>query len=153
MYEVTAKRIVERQKQVEKIINYVDTIVRERGVILYEKVESCYTHTKAELSDFFDFTFYRESGYTMFGGDNIKIWYKGSLVFDVEWWDIKECNVRYSDFSPEWQKKLRHLIANKQRIATRLARQKKHQQARAEREFERAQVKDKLLQEAARLKL
>jgi hypothetical protein len=87
----------------------------------------------------------------MFGGDCVKIWSINELVFEVEWWDIKKCNVKTFEPDQGWQRELKRLIANKSRIDARLAREDVRKKTRANEKVAQEDAQFKLQEEAARL--
>jgi len=154
------KKIAARQKFIEEVIGFVNQLVSEEGVMLTYEEYSCHTYTLAELNNLACFSFRTSGSFTMFGGDQVMVWYhpgseKSGLdpVFDVTYWDIKECEVKYFDPSEFWQQALRRLIRNKKRL---LARRKRLQEQKLEHEKNLNQNKEidtELRKEAERLKI
>lgn len=144
---VLAKKVRVRQKFVEEIIGFAEEIVRECGKELSYRQGSCHTSITAELKNVTGFSFFTDGAYSMMGGHGVKIWYRSDsetgepkLVFDVEYWDIKDCKVGQFDPSPLWQRAIWRLVKKKTKTVERFRREKQEKKARDKEEYER-QVK------------
>ncbi len=162
-----AQQIVARQKFIEEVLGFVRLIVSERGHVLRREVHHWQTVTEIELKDFAGFSFYTYGLYSQFGGEmaKAKVWYRATEseshdsepVLEVEWWDIKQCNVKRFDPSMGWQRSIRRLIKNKDKVLAaerkreKLAERKRGELARNAVELERAERRTQ--EEAKRLGL
>jgi hypothetical protein len=149
-------KVVQRQKLVEAIIDFVQFITEKKGKVLSRSVHSGHTQTERELKNFFGFSFYTYGHYTMFGGEEVKVWYHPKdkklppeLVFEVEWWEILKCNVKHFDPSPEWLAALKKLMEDRSRVVAKA--EKAEQRKAAEEEKNRKdQAAMKTVQEDAK---
>ncbi|MBI5153559.1 MAG: hypothetical protein HZA36_03830 [Parcubacteria group bacterium] len=159
-----AELVLARQKFVEEIIRFAESIVYERGKVLRREEHFYHITTTAELNNFAGFSFYTHGAFTDFGGDNVKIWYhpdskeRGSEpVFEVDYWDIAECKVKRFDPSPIWQQALQVLIKDRVRVVAQIKRGERKKNNREkknkERETELKRVQSQLEHDATRLKL
>lgn len=159
-----AAQVVARQKFLEEVLSFVTAIVSKRGKVLYHKLHNNHTETKAELKNFASFSFYTHGSYTMYGGEMAKIWYhpnsaeaSGEPVLEVEWWNIKECKVKRFDPAAKWQRAVRAIMKNEERIAkiveTKRKTAEEKQKLIDERDRELRQAEVNLRAEAERLGL
>jgi hypothetical protein len=162
--QALAAQVVARQKFLEEVLSFVTAIVSKRGKVLYHKVHDWHTETKAELKNFAGFSFYTYGSYSMFGGETAKVWYHTGLadtsaepVLEVEWWDIKQCTVKRFDPSAKWQRAIKAIMKNEDRVAKIVETKRKTAEARQRRIDERdrklRQAEANILKEAARLGL
>ncbi len=80
-----ARHLVERQNLVGKIVRFVEDLLSRKGEIIRNSVYSGHTHIIFKLDDLEGLSFFVDSGHTMFGGNDIRIWkgkdQNGQLVF------------------------------------------------------------------------
>ena len=155
-----AKRVVARQRFLEKVIDFAETIIREGGRVIRHKTYDCYTQTEAELMNFAGFSFRTYGAFTMFGGEELKIWYHPDSkerppqpVLEVEWYEMAKLKVKHFDTSVKWQRALSRIIKDKEKVVARVRREKEISKARAGRAALRQASLDranKNLEEAAK---
>ncbi len=161
---ILAKQVLARQRFVEGAVRFAESIVHECGKVLKHEVHSSHTTTEATLNGFSGFSFYTYGAYSMFGGCTVKVWYHpDSLehgpepVLEVEYWDISACKVKRFDSSLPWQRALRRLIKDREKIVARAKREtaEKNDREKKQREHEAnlKKIQYQLQQEATRLKL
>ncbi len=163
--QARAAQVIARQKFVEDVLKFVTAVVYKRGVRLKQEIHSWHTYTECELKNFGGFSFYVEGTHSMYGGEMAKIWYHPGtvepkaehLVFEVYWQLVEKCDVRRFAPALEWQRAIRQLMRNEERVAKISETKKKREAAKARRaaardeEYRRARVN--LEQNAERLKL
>jgi len=152
-----AKRlIVQRQKFVEKVIQFVHDLLRAKGSTIKYEQHSAHTYHLREM-EFDGFKFQDEGSFTMFGGDGVTIWYKGWKVFEVEYHDLKEVTVKEFDLTmpcPDWQAPLRGLMrSGVTRIAAKIDREKKRADVRFLKDMQIGAAQKQLRKEMERLRL
>jgi hypothetical protein len=106
------KLIAERQKFVEKVIRFVHDLLTAKGKVLKHETHSSHMYSLREL-EFEGFRFRDEGSFTMFGGDEVTIYFQGWRVFEVEYHDMKEVSVKEFDLTmpcPDWQTPLKKLM-------------------------------------------
>ena len=155
--EKSMKKLVkERQQYIEKVVNFVHNLLTgESECLKFEEHNShCYQHRRLILDKF---TFEDEGSFTMFGGDEVTIWYDGFKVFQVKYWDIKKCEVLEFDINmpcPDWRTPLNALMRNgPKRVASRAKWEKERSKKKAETQNKNLmqQVKEQMeLEEEAR---
>ncbi len=122
-------KVAKRIAFLEKVAAFACLISAKRGEKLLYSEGSCHTHSIYELHDFGDFSFHADTGKTMFGGDQVKVWYhpllkfdaQGALiplVLDISWQsDIdKPTHMQFND-DPVWQKEILKVIRRQKSIA------------------------------------
>jgi len=116
------KRVEERKKFLELIIDCIPKLVLEHGERV-SYVEKPY-HIEAEhvLKGLDGFSFYTQGSFTMYGGENLKVWHHpGSTksegvapVLNIDWWKgVEDCKVHAFNPGSEWQKRLKAIAADK----------------------------------------
>ncbi len=106
------KLIAERQKFIEKVIRFVHELLNAEGKVLKHETHSSHYYRLREL-EFEGFRFRDEGSFTMFGGDEVVIYFQGWKVFEVRYHDIKEAEVKEFDLTmpcPDWQTPLKKLM-------------------------------------------
>ena len=106
------QQVANRQKFVERIIEFVRLLLNEKSETLKYEEHSAHTYSHRRLM-FEKFTFEDEGTFTMFGGEQVTVWYDGFKVFSVKWHDLKECEVLEWDTDlpcPDWQTPLKKLM-------------------------------------------
>lgn len=89
-----ARKIKERQKLVERIVNFVNKILPKFGNNTLYKQHSSHTSIAWYLWNIEGFTFKASYGHTMMGGNAVNILYIDKEVLHVYWQvDVKECVV------------------------------------------------------------
>ncbi len=123
-------QVAERQSFLETVIKTVEFFLEKRGRVYDRQVHSAHTSQKVELDNFHGFSFYSYGSYTMFGGEEIKIWYHPGKkehpplpVLEIQWWELKELHVKHFDDSPEWQKAILLLAKDKATAVKQAARE------------------------------
>jgi len=122
-YAACARQIVERQQFIESALPFIALAVGRCGKILREEDRGDHIVREATLKDFHGFSFFHNSGLSMFGGDIVTAWYHPGrpfalisgdqpLVLDIEWWNIKECKVKYWSAGNCWQNVMREMLVN-----------------------------------------
>ncbi|MBI3572331.1 hypothetical protein HY091_02245 [Candidatus Kaiserbacteria bacterium] len=150
---VTNRQLVDRQKFLEAIEAFAVPLARELGTQNDYVVHDSHTSGKTVLEGFHGFSFIHEYGYSMFGGEGLKIWYHPGCamqrtvrVFSVDWWRDREYKVNHFDPTLKWQRALRKLMQNK----TDAVRSFKVQRARLARRAKLAAEKQARQQQDAR---
>ncbi len=119
-----AKRIAERQEFLEEVIRFVVSTLERSGRVIDREVHDWYTETTRKLNNLKGFSLYHYGSYSMFGGEDIKVWYhprrgkatEADLVLEVQWWDIKKLEVKSFSESKSWQKSLKNLMKNQEKL-------------------------------------
>jgi hypothetical protein len=120
---------IERIRFLKKVIGFACSITRTQGKRLENTSHSVHLHTIYELLNFGGFSFYVDSGQTMFGGDTVKIWYHPSRphtkragpVLDISWGlDLNNPSHVYFDPNLEWQKEILKVVRWQKKIAARI---------------------------------
>jgi|GEM_PF-1849354 len=113
-----AERVVARQKFLEDVVVFSNGIVSVHGKQLSYYQGSSHTNVERELKNFAGFSFYTHGSYTMYGGDEVKVWYHPETeqtpiepVLHVEYWNIKECKLYVFDQTLNWQEALGKLVS------------------------------------------
>ena len=152
-----AKRLIaERQKFVEKVIRFVHDLLTAKGKVLKHETHSAHMYSLREM-EFEGFKFQDEGSFTMFGGDGVTIWYRGWLVFEVEYHDLKEVTVKEFDLTmpcPDWQTPLKKLIRRGvKQIAARIDREKAKVNAQYLKDIQIGNAQKQVRKEMERLRL
>jgi len=116
------KVISKKNKWLNKIIDFLQEVVREHGKKVDYRQGSSHTYIKYELHNVRGFSFMTEGSFTMYGGDGVKIWYQSSPqvpkqeVLHLEWWNPKEIYVRVSIDEKKWVGAFKKLMKDKKKI-------------------------------------
>lgn len=151
-----ARQVGHRQRWLEKVINFSSDALSKCGQTLHHEVHSCHITATQELKGFHSFSFWSHGAYTMFGGQELKVWFNDTLVLKVEWWDIKELHVQVFDPSPSWRRKLAALAGNPAVVPKWAAARRKNldkQAAASQSQATRQLEAERLQADAARLHL
>lgn len=123
-----ARKIRERKNFLNRVANFIDKLVCEKGRVLSISEHSAWTHIVWELRNFGGFTFYADLGQTMSGGNTIKVYYhpdhnfrEGDLdsawtpVLEVDFQTRSENDYRVKRFeeAAAWQKALTKQIGER----------------------------------------
>lgn len=158
------KKVLARKAWLIKIVDFVEKIVLEHGECLAYKEHSAHTFSKHELKDVRGFTFSTEGSFSMFGGENIRIWYcpprkkdePNKEVLYLEWWSRDDIHVKTCVDEKTWWPAFERLMESAHKIFPTPA-QKKQQREKAEKEKEKqaeeAIVRKKLLEQAEKIQL
>jgi hypothetical protein len=114
-----AKKVIERQKFIEEVIDFVGALLFKQGKVLKREVHDYYTYSETELKDFEGLSFFHKGPGSMFGGEQAVVQYRDKVVLSVEWWNIAECKVEIFDESSDWQERIRRLAKDKKEIIER----------------------------------
>jgi len=149
-------KIVARIKLLSAIVNFVDELLRKKGKVLECHTESCNTNMVEELKDFENFSFWSDTGQTMFGGNTYKIWYmRGTDKVLVLYLDfqagIEEAEIKTFDPKPDWLKALKCLIKNWKQVVVKCERERKNQEEKSWRQRQQEVVNNALREKAVRL--
>lgn len=124
-----AREIAARTLFLKKVTDFAEAISGERGKELHYSQGSSHTHTIYELHDFGGFSFHADTGRTMFGGNQVKVWYHPAAeytpglppVLDIEWQvDIEKCTHLQFNADPQWQRAILKVIQRRKGIAAKL---------------------------------
>ena len=150
------KLITERQTFIEKVVPFVHELLNAQGTVLKHETHSAHMYAFREFK-FEGFTFQDEGSLTMFGGDEVTIFYQGWLVFKVRYHDIKEAEVKEFDHSlpcPDWRTPLKKLMQRGvSRISAKLAAVKKKAETKYQKNVQVDAVQKQLQKEMERLRL
>jgi hypothetical protein len=149
----TEKLIAERQKFVEKVIRFVHELLNAEGKVLKRETHSSHMYALREM-EFEGFRFRDEGSFTMFGGDEVVVYFQGWKVFEVKYHDIKEAEVKEFDISmpcPDWQTPL--MRQGVTRIAAKIDQAKKKSEALYEKDLQIGSAQNRLRKEMERLRL
>lgn len=109
------KKVKERQKLGEWIINFVDKVAHKYGKMTKCSEGSSHTNIIYEL-DVAEFHLKANTGHCMMGGNNFEVTYQGKKVCDVYYQaDVEECEFRTFVDGP-WILALRKLAKNWKRV-------------------------------------
>jgi hypothetical protein len=156
--EKLERQIEVRKKLVLSYLNFVKKIMSEIGErTLYEE-SSNHTKTKWELLDFHGFRFFGAFGLTCFGGNEIIIEFnreqRGWLsVLSVYWQDKNDLDVKVFDTNNDWQKLLKQIISQRERLIAEFNNAKKQQVTENKLVKENSQRLAELQKQAERLNL
>lgn len=119
-----------RARLVKTVVDFVQPVLLKRGEILVNTVGFAHTHTIRELLNFGDFSFRTDTGQTVSGESEAKVWYHprarfnkdvSVLVFHARWQTgIEKYEVKL-DSGKRWQRELLKVIRGKKTIAARSA--------------------------------
>ena len=129
-----AKKVKSRQKFLMKVVNFVENLLVESGVVVSEYIGSSHTNVIRQLIGLKFFSFRNDSGQTMMGGNTVTIWFHSGLeridlnsrlcpvpVLDVYFQvSMDDCNVRSYDERIDWVTPLKYLMRNKKRIIAKM---------------------------------
>lgn len=158
-----AVQIAARQKFIEEVLKFMGQVVFKHGTQLKQQVHDWHTYSENELKNFSGFSFYTEGAYSMYGGQMAKVWYHPGvaeptyehLVLEVRWQEVAKCEVKKFDESLDWQRAIRPVMRNHERVAKRKEtldkRAREKQQRDAARDAELRRARADLEQNAARL--
>lgn len=163
-------KIKERKEKIQWIIDAVKTIAR-RGRLVNQDTENSYTKCEWLLNDFNGFDFSYSDGLSMFGGIDIKVWYKDIvernpslkndshfrdsriLIFHIQQFNSGKLNVyEFSDDQKHFEK-LEYAIQHQDEIAKEIEDDLKRYEAVRLARMNRAVHREQLLKEAKELKL
>lgn len=149
-------KIAARIKLLSSIVDFVGKILREKGIVLERHIESCNTNMVEELKDFKNFSFWSDTGQTMFGGNTYKIWYmRGSDKVLVLYLDfqagIEEAEIKTFDSKRDWLNALKCLIKNWKQIMAKCERERRIQEEKSRQRCKQEVVNNALRDKAVRL--
>jgi hypothetical protein len=162
MYKNLAARVRNRQRYIDKLVDFVEELTREHGRITRREVHSSNTTIERELKNVAGFSFYYGSGFSMYGGGEIQIYYQprdsqeSDLVFHIEWSEgLKAEEVRVKHFRPDykWQRAIRRLMNNKDKIIVARNSSRQAEDKRLMEKADREARKDDVAKKAERLGL
>lgn len=119
--KASERKIRQRKKLVMRIVKFAYKVIEKYGKQTYYSQGSCNTHTKAELMDVGGFSFKYDCGQTMLGGNDVKVLYRGDLVFHLyhQCFSPKGDDCRVNLFqSGDWPGKLNKLMKNIDKMIT-----------------------------------
>ncbi|KKT82550.1 MAG: hypothetical protein A3B99_00705 [Candidatus Yanofskybacteria bacterium RIFCSPHIGHO2_02_FULL_44_12b] len=148
------KRISEREKFLRKVTSFVEKLVQEKGRVIRRSQGSSNTHVVAELLNFGDFSFKTDWGQTMFGGNDVEVWYhpnsnfkdrkRFNPVFSVYYqcarFETDDCKVNTFDENLTWQSAFNKMMKNKKKM---LADMKKKERDTRRKDLSEAKNQDK----------
>jgi hypothetical protein len=149
-------KITARIKLLSDIVDLVDNILREKGRVLERHIGSSNTNLVEELKDFENFSFWSDTGQTMFGGNSYKIWYKRGtdkvLVLHLDFQaGIEEAEITTFDPKRDWLNALKRLIKNWKQMMVKSERERKIQEKKSQRQCRQEVVNNALREKAVRL--
>lgn len=133
------KEVEERKKFLKKVVNFAEKLVSERGELISRTQGSSNTHTTRKLVGFAKLSFLADWGQTMFGGNEIKIWYHPHfedinmdgtdpvlhVYYQSAGFNVDDCEVKYFDEENGWQATIEHVIRNKKRVLSQMNKARK----------------------------
>ncbi|GEM_PF-5318740 len=164
--EELAQQVRARQNWLEKVTNFVETLVQERGKILCQRQGSSSVYILRSLTDFEGFSFVVESGYTTLEGNEVAVHYHSGM----EYWlldprhssslklqlcyqtDHLGCLVRHFEIG-DWQSTLDYIMEHKDEAVARFDHAKAQHTARQQAEQTEQQQRAQLIWFAQRLKI
>jgi hypothetical protein len=150
------KLIAERQAFVEKIVRFVHDLLNTEGKVLKHETHSSHMYSLREM-EYQGFRFRDEGSFTMFGGDEVVIYFQGWKVFEVRYHDIKEAEVKEFDLTmpcPDWQTPLKKLMRQGvTRIAAKIDQAKKKSEAQYQKDIGIGNAQKQLRKDMERLRL
>ncbi len=128
--KILIQRVSAREKFLKKVMNFVEKLVQEKGKVMRRSQGSSNTHVVMELLNFGDFSFKTDWGQTMFGGNDVEVWYHPSSsfkdrkrfdpVFSVYYqcarFETDDCKVNTFDENLTWQSAFINAMRNRKRI-------------------------------------
>lgn len=122
------QKIRKREEFLEKAVSFIEELVRKHGRVV-ERVEgSAHIRVVEELADFGVFSFKTDFAQTMFGGNEVSVWYHPSpgatkgkeLVLKVYYQAAKfradDCRVDVFKDNPGWQAAFKRTMKRKDKI-------------------------------------
>ena len=164
-------KLSKRERFLKKVVSFVEKLVQKKGRILEINQGSSNTNVVRELLDFGNFSFKTDLGQTMFGGNDIEVWYHPgtsfrnrkrfntvlSVYYQCFRFETDDCRVNTFDESHGWQLALNNAIRNEKKILVDMERKKRDARQRSllieKRENERDKKKAKMTERAERLGL
>jgi len=158
------RKIKERQEWLEKIVPFIETLVRERGEVVSRDQSNWHTNVVAQLDNFEGFSFMTDLGQTDFGGNDVTVWFHDRpkpglestrLVLAVYYQGASlcgfDCRVNKFDDDGKWQAELDRLVSNRDKILRERDEQEKQRAAQEIAEREERGRRATLQREAKRL--
>ena len=135
--EELEKQVSAKKAWLQEIIDFVTEVTVKHGKCLEYKEYTNHTRSKHELRDIQGFSFKTDGSYTMFGGENLHIWYRppswkrkpSEEVLELEWWN--EIHVRKCVNEKLWVPALKRLMKNKEKVFP-TSKQKEQQEKQVE---------------------
>ena len=157
------KRINERIALIKKVVNFIEIVTEKIGRQTYYDQESCNTHIIMQ-TELRDFTFVADTGHSMMGGDDFKVWYhpgkkeidikEVNPVFHVYYQtNIEKSRVSAFDSSLEWLTALNQMVEHLDEILAEVAKEKKKTEKLQKFVEEDKEKRKKLLERAKALML
>ena len=169
-------KVRRRKEFVTRIVAFVERLTVEKGRRVFREESSDHTHVIYHLLNFADFSFYYESGETFCGGNDVRVWYHpgkemtspdlqrfnyphDTLVLDVDYqcarcdFTDKGDEIKAFDRDGVWQRAIRYMMKNKDRIIAKLERDKKKAEAVAQKLRDAETNGMRLVSDAARLRV
>lgn len=147
-------QVAVRRKVLTGLVKFAIEMINELGRETYYHEHSAHTHRKSELRDLETFSFFLDTGHTMFGGNDLIIYDRGGMVCWIRWqalgFDSSEAVVEKFTEASDWLARLNKLIKTKKSV---IAQTKKKAQREAHQALVDHQEVDKLQLAAERLKL
>lgn len=139
-----AAQVVARQAFIEETLKFVTSVTNKRGKVLKHETHNWHMYDEIELKNFAGFSFLTRGSFSMFGGEDAKVWYhpgskdaEGQLVLYVDWHRIEECRVKHFDPSEKWQRAMKRLVRDEEKALARADREKNKQEVAAKREADK----------------
>ncbi len=148
--EIVSARI----KQIKKIFQFAESVVREYGRVVENEVGSSNTRTVARLDNFEGFNFILDTGQTMMGGNSLSVEFNSKLVLSVYYQgNLDECRIDVSDISNYGQSRLEYVMSHKDEIVNEIRESGKAEKEQWRLAQEHFNKRARLLEAAERLKL
>lgn len=164
--EEIKERIEKRQKFLKEIVKFIEDITFRTGEEIKRTTGSAHTHIVRRLDGFRNFSFLADTGQTMFGGNDFDVWYhpkeekidtrRVEPVLSVYYQTSDEYKVKKFSKDDAWQREMKNLIKNKEKILLEIEKEEKLEKKKLEDEKKRREENKKrqlLLEEAKKLKL
>jgi hypothetical protein len=130
-------KVEERQAFLNDVLRYIPKLISEKGVLLKHDIKDCHTVSEYELNDYMGFSFHTHGAFSMYGGENLKVWLGSGegrkLLLSVDWWDFSEPKVRRFEMDPVQQHALRQMAEGKKAELEIIERQRKEEEAAKQR--------------------
>ncbi len=132
--EQLAKKVEERKRFLKKIVNFAENLLLKRGRLIKRVQGSCNTNVKRQLDGFAHFSFFADWGQTMFGGNDVMIWYYPDfkdidpiktravlhIYYQAALFSVDDCEVKHFDENNEWQNAIERVIKEKKSIVAQI---------------------------------
>lgn len=138
-----AKKLAEREKKLLDLIDDCSTLLNKLGTCSSD-VHSWYTTDTREIGNLNGFTIADIGPNTMYGGNSLKISYKGEEVLRMYYWETARDRPSYEVYhyrSGAWEGHLGDLVKNvNEEVKRQTARRKEREEAEKQQEVEKKRL-------------